>query len=94
MITYRAAYHFLDDGVHGEVLDFPGVFTAGRGLAEARRLLAAALADLAETRVRQGEVLPHPDLRAADLDADLKAPIHLLLTGSNRVQLVAGSAAS
>jgi predicted RNase H-like HicB family nuclease len=39
MITYRAMYKFEDDGVHAEVLDFPGVITCGTDLDEARRLL-------------------------------------------------------
>ncbi len=25
MLSYKAMYKFLGDGVHGEVLDFPGV---------------------------------------------------------------------
>ena len=41
MISYRAMYKYLDDCVHAEVLDFPGVISAGRDLEEARRLLEA-----------------------------------------------------
>ena len=37
MITYRAMYKFLDDGVHAEVLDFPGVISSGRDLVGSRR---------------------------------------------------------
>ena len=43
MLTYKAMYKFLDQGVHAEVLDFPGTITFGATLEEARRLLASAL---------------------------------------------------
>ena len=43
MLTYKAMYKFLDQGVHAEVLDFPGTITSGKNLEEARRLLASAL---------------------------------------------------
>ena len=61
MLTYKAMYKFLDDGVHAEVLDFPGAITAGRDLEDARRLLASALVDMAETHLLHGESLPLPD---------------------------------
>jgi predicted RNase H-like HicB family nuclease len=48
MLSYKAMYKFLPDGVHGEVLDFPGVITCGKDLDETRRLLAGALVDMAE----------------------------------------------
>jgi len=59
MLTYKAMYKFLDEGVHAEVLDFPGVITFGNDLKEARRLLASALVDMAETNLLQNESLPH-----------------------------------
>jgi len=40
MLTYKAMYKFLDQGIHAEVLDFPGTITLGTTLEEARRLLA------------------------------------------------------
>jgi hypothetical protein len=43
MITYKAMYKFLPDGIHAEVLDFPGVVSFAKTLEEARRLLASAL---------------------------------------------------
>jgi len=55
MLTYKAMYKFLDDGVHGEILDFPGVITCGKDLNEARRLLASALVNMAETNLMMGE---------------------------------------
>jgi hypothetical protein len=33
MLTYKAMYQFLDQGVHAEVLDFPGTITFGENLA-------------------------------------------------------------
>ena len=85
MITYRAMYKFLSDGVHAEVLDFPGVISCGTNLDEARRMLQGALVDMAETAVTMGEALPTPDPAATDDDADLEEPIHLLLTSATRV---------
>ena len=40
MLTYKAMYKFVSDGVHGEVLDFPGVITCGKDLDDARNLLS------------------------------------------------------
>ncbi len=85
MLTYKAMYKFLDDGVHAEVLDFPGAITCGADLHEARRLLASALVDMAETSLLMGEPLPVPDPSRTDPDADLEEPIHLLLSASTQV---------
>ena len=76
MLTYKAMYKFLETGVHGEVLDFPGVITYGHNLEETRRLLASALVDMAETNLIAGEPLPKPDPTLTDPDADLEEPIH------------------
>ena len=94
MLTYRAMYKFLAEGVHAEILDFPGVITFGPSLEEARRLLASALVDMAETNLLLGEPLPRPDPGLTDPDADLEEPIHLLLMATSRVALVPQSAAS
>ena len=88
MLTYKAMYKFLDQGVHAEVLDFPGTITCGTTLEEARRLLASALADMAETNLLQGESLPQPDPSRTDPEADLEEPIHLLLTAASHVKVV------
>jgi predicted RNase H-like HicB family nuclease len=88
MLTYKAMYRYLDDGVHAEVLDFPGAITFGADLEEARRMLASALVDMAETNLLLGDPLPKPDPTCTDPDADLEEPIHLLLTASSRVALV------
>ncbi len=77
MLTYKAMYKYLDDGVHAEVLDFPGVISCGENLEEARRMLASALVDMAETNLLQGEPLPIPNSTISDPDADLEEPIHL-----------------
>ena len=78
MLTYKAMFKYLDEGVHAEVLDFPGVITCGRDLEEARRLLASALVDMAETCLSKGESLPRPDPACTDTDADLEESIHPL----------------
>ena len=70
-------YKYLDEGVHAEVLDFPGVITCGTNLEEARRLLASALTDMAETNLLLDESFPRPGTTITDLDADLEKPICL-----------------
>ncbi len=94
MLTSRAMLKFVQDGVHAEILDFPGVITFGASQEEARRLLASALVDMAETNLLQGEPLPRPDPGLTDPEADLEEPIHLLLTVTSRVELVPQTAAS
>jgi predicted RNase H-like HicB family nuclease len=89
MITYRAMYKFEDDGVHAEVLDFPGVITCGADLDEARRLLRSALVDMAEVALQSGEILPTPNPAATDPEADLEEPVHLLLGAAMHVAEVA-----
>jgi predicted RNase H-like HicB family nuclease len=86
-------YKYLDEGVHGEVLDFPGVITWGADLEEARRLLTSALVDMAETYLSEGKPLPLPDPNATDPDADLEEPIYLLLTAATRVTVTPQSTA-
>lgn len=88
MIVYKAMYKYLDNGVHAEVLDFPGVITFGSNLEEARRMLTSALVDMAETNLLYGYPLPQPDPFATDPDSDIEEPIHLLLTAATRIALV------
>ncbi|HEY9659269.1 MAG TPA: hypothetical protein V6C65_12505, partial [Allocoleopsis sp.] len=84
MLTYKAMYKFLAEGVHGEVLDFPGTITFADNLEQARRSLASALVDMAETNLMHGEPLPIPDSQMTDPEADLEEPIHLILTAASR----------
>ena len=88
MLTYKAMYKFLPDGVHGEVLDFPGAITCARDLDEARDLLAGALVDMAETNLMVGEKLPIPNPDIADPESDLDEPIHLILNASSRFTVI------
>ena len=85
MLTYKAMFKQLPDGVHAEVIDFPGAISFGRDLDDARRMLASALVDMAETCLPHGEPLPKPDPNCSDADADIEEPIHLLLTAASRV---------
>lgn len=93
-MTYRAMYKYLEEGIHAEVLDFPGVITCAADIEEARRLLASALADMAETNLLKGEPLPQPDPTSTDPEADIEEPIHLLLRAASRVELVPQDTAS
>ena len=81
-------YKFLPDGVHGEVLDFPGTITRGHDIENARHLLADALVDMAETNLQLGETLPTPNPNITDSEADLEEPIHLILNASSTVKIV------
>jgi len=94
MLTYKAMYKFLDGAVHGEVLDYPGVITAGADLAEARRLLESALVDMAETNLLHGEPLPVPDPSMTDPESDIEEPVHLLLSAAHQVKVVPAGTAS
>ena len=87
MLSYKAAYVTIPEGIHAEVVDFPGVITFGKDLDEARRMLASALVDMAETNLMVGEPLPVPDPNCSQPDADLEEPIHLVLTAGPRVKV-------
>ena len=88
MLTYKAAYQFVEGGVHAHVLDFPGAITCAADLDEARRLLASGLLDMAEVALERGEPLPRPDPSLADPDAGVEELIHLHLRASTGVEVV------
>ena len=88
MLIYKAAYQFIEEGVHAHVIDFPGVITCAPDLDEARRLLASALLDLANYALELGEALPTPDSSTTDPEADLEEPIYLHLRASTAVEIV------
>jgi predicted RNase H-like HicB family nuclease len=94
MLVYKAMYKFLDDGVHAEVLDFPGVISWGPDLNQTRQLLSSALVDMAELNLERREPLPQADPAATDPDSDLEEPIYLLLQATSRVTLVPQDALS
>lgn len=75
MLVYKAAYKLVEGVYLGEVLDFPGAVSFGPTLDEARRNLAGALYDMAETNLLRGEALPLPDASRSDPEADLEEPI-------------------
>jgi predicted RNase H-like HicB family nuclease len=93
MLVYKAAYYFDesagDNGwVVGEVLDYPGAVSQGRDLADARRMLGAALVDMAESDVIDGRPLPNPDPSRSDSDADIQEPIYLLLNAASAIRIL------
>ncbi|MFN5515966.1 MAG: type II toxin-antitoxin system HicB family antitoxin [Cyanobacteriota bacterium] len=94
MLIYKAIYRFLPEGVHGEVLDFPGVLTCAQSLKEARTLLEGALVDMAETYLLLGDALPLPSPELSDPEADLEEPIYLILQGSTHVNVIPVALAS
>ena len=79
MLVYKAMYKFLDNGVHAEVLDFPGVISWGPDLNEARQLLSSALVDMAELNLERGEPLPKANGATTDPESHLEEPIYVLL---------------
>ncbi len=85
MLQYKAGYKFVPGGVHAQVLDFPAAITCGHDLAEARRMLAIALIDVAETRLELGQALSPPDPTVSDGEMDLEEPIYLHLRASTEV---------
>ncbi len=95
MLRYKAGYKFVDGGVHAQVVDFPAAISCADTLTEARRLLAAALLDVAETRLELGQSLPTPNPQASDPEMDFEEPIYLHLSASSEVdQVPAGEIAS
>lgn len=85
MIQYKAGYKFVTGGVHAQVLDFPAAITCGTDLDDARRMLASALIDGAETLIEMGWPVPTPDPTAADAEMDIEEPIYLHLRASTEV---------
>jgi hypothetical protein len=85
MFQYKAGYKFVDGGVHAQVLDFPAVISCGADLDDARRMLALALVDVAETLLGLGEAVPRPDPAVSDPAMDLEEPIFLHLVASSEV---------
>lgn len=81
-------YKFLEDGVHGEVLDFAGVITCGKDLDETRSLLASALVDMADMLLNSGEPLPRPNASLTNSEADLEEPIYLILSATNYLKTI------
>lgn len=73
------------------MLDFPGTVSFGTTLDEARRNLAGALYDMAETNLLRGEALPLPDASRSDPDADLEEPIYLAIQTGQRVSIHVGT---
>ena len=88
MITYKAMFKFVEGGVHTQVLDFPGVISWGDDLVEARRMVASALEDIAETLILMGRPLPLPNPALNDPEADIQEPVYLLITGASQVVTV------
>jgi len=88
MLRYKAGYKFVDGGVHAQVVDFPAVITCADNLIEARRLLAAALLDVAEAHLEIGQALPTPNSGATDPEMDIEEPIYLHLSASSEVEQI------
>src|SRR5579862_5491289 len=71
MLVYKSAYRWKGGIFRGEILDFPGTVSFGQTLDEARKNLAGALRDLAETNLLRGEPLPIPNPSRSDPQADV-----------------------
>jgi predicted RNase H-like HicB family nuclease len=95
VLIYKAGYKFVDGGVHAQVVDFPAAISCANDLTEARRLLAAALLDMSETRLELGQSLPTPNPSVTDPEMDFEEPIYLHLSASSAIeQAPAGEVAS
>ncbi len=88
VVQYKAGYKFVDGGVHAQVLDFPEAISCGSDLNDARRMLALALIDVAETRLELGEALPRPDASVTNSEMDTEEPIYLHLSASSAITRV------
>lgn len=87
MLVYKAAYRWESGVCLGEVLDFPGTVSFGHTLEEARKSLAGALEDMAETNLIQGEALPIPDPTKTDTQAEIEEPIYVVIHAGNQVSM-------
>ena len=54
---------------------------------EARKSLAGALEDMAETNLIQGEALPIPDPTKTDTQAEIEEPIYVVIHAGNQVSM-------
>jgi predicted RNase H-like HicB family nuclease len=84
MIAYKAGYKFDPDGVHAEVLDFPGAISCETDLEDARMMLADALAVMAEIYIQDEDPIPKPDPNVVNSSMDVVEPIYLNLLGSTQ----------
>lgn len=74
MLQYHVAFTMPrgeDRMVIAEALDFPGVLSQEFDLADARRMIASALEDMAELCLDEGRPLPMLSETATDPEADL-----------------------
>jgi predicted RNase H-like HicB family nuclease len=85
MLTYKSAYRWEEGVCLGEVLDFPGTVSFGHTLDEARKNLAGALRDMAETNLLRGEPLPLPNPSRIDPQAEIEEPIYLILQTGQQI---------
>jgi predicted RNase H-like HicB family nuclease len=85
MLTYKAMYKYLEEGIHGEVLDFPGTISFGENLEQTRYLLSSALEDMAETYILMGEGLPLTNPNVTSSESDIEEHIYLILSATSRV---------
>jgi predicted RNase H-like HicB family nuclease len=80
MLKYHAAYYRGEKGwIVGQVLDFPGAASQGRTLKSARRMLRAALREMAETLLEDGQPLPSPKPKARDKKAIFRESLMLMV---------------
>lgn len=83
MLRYHVAFylpHSPERMVVAEVLDFPGVFSQGFDLHDARVMIASALEEMAESYLEDGRPLPAPSAAATDPEADFVELVPLSVT--------------
>jgi predicted RNase H-like HicB family nuclease len=80
MLEYHAAYYLIEDGWYmAKVLDFPGVVTQGKTLPAAKKMLRAALQDMAAWLMEDGRPFPQPNAKMRDNKAIAKETIRLVI---------------
>lgn len=81
MLEYQVAYYEGESGWYVvELLDFPGVFSQGKTLKSARRMIKDALELMAKCSLEDGKPLPLPNPKAkARKKAVLVEPVRLEL---------------
>ena len=82
-MRYHVAFYMptgSDRMAVADALDFPGVFSQGFDLPDARAMIGSAMEDMAQSYLEEGQPLATPDPEASDPEADFIELIPLSVT--------------